>query len=131
MKVGDGTYRGEPVPLPIEILDLVVQRIIQDHEFEAQQSLWACCLVSKDWYSTSVSELYARPNLTPRNFDLFARTICPPLKARKSRTGLENFIKLLDMRQIAYESSNSTTARLINRTRASLEGFVSPAVSFR
>ncbi|OAP56768.1 hypothetical protein AYL99_08880 [Fonsecaea erecta] len=39
-------------------------------------------------------------------------------------------IKHLDMRGIAYDSSNSLTARLIFRTKLSLESFASPAVTF-
>jgi hypothetical protein len=39
-------------------------------------------------------------------------------------------IKHLDMREIAYESSNSLTSRLINRTKSSLESFLPPAVTF-
>ena len=77
-----------------------------------------------------ITQLYHHPRISPRNFDLFARTVCPPLKARKARVGIEGMIKHLDMRAIAYESSNSLTSRLINRTKSSLESFVPPAVTF-
>ncbi|KIW75549.1 hypothetical protein Z517_10291 [Fonsecaea pedrosoi CBS 271.37] len=39
-------------------------------------------------------------------------------------------ISYLDMSRLAYDSSNSLTARLIFRTKLSLEGFASPAVTF-
>jgi hypothetical protein len=130
MKIGDPTYRGAEVRLPVEVITMITAHIASCNSFDSQKSLWACCLVSKSWYAASISHLYYRPHLSPRNFDLFARTICPPLKARKARVGIEDMIKHLDMREIAYESSNSLTSRLINRTKSSLESFLPPAVTF-
>ncbi|KIW71480.1 hypothetical protein PV04_03640 [Phialophora macrospora] len=130
MKIGDPTYRGAEVRLPVEVIAMITAHIASYNELDSQKSLWACCLVSKSWYAASVSHLYYRPRLSPRNFDLFARTICPPHKARRARVGIEDMIRHLDMREIAYESSNSLTSRLINRTKSSLQSFLPPAVTF-
>ncbi|KAL6242625.1 hypothetical protein RBB50_010271 [Rhinocladiella similis] len=130
MKVGHGGYRGSEVPLPIEVLNLILSYTATLHDHLTQYTLWACCLVSRSWYAASVSHLYAHPLLGNRNFDKFARTICPPVSAHKPKIGLENFITRLDMSGLAYESSKSLTARLLRRTRNSLESFAAPAVTF-
>ena len=130
MKIGDPTYRGAEVALPIEVISIVTAQVAARRRHDSQKSLWACCLVSKSWYAASILQLYCRPHLSSRNFDLFARTVCSPVGARKVSAGLEKFIKHLDLRKIAYESSKSLTARLINRTRFSLESFWSPAITF-
>ena len=77
-----------------------------------------------------MKHLYERPNLTPRNFGEFARTISPPVSARARRIGLEDFVQHVDMGGLAYESRKSTTSRLLSRTKNSLVSFVAPAVSF-
>ena len=130
MKIGDGKYRGAEVHLPTEILSLIATFIASTYEWGNQRSLWACCLVSQAWYAACITHLYHRPRLGVRNFGMFARTVCPALNVRRARVGVEDMIKILDMRQIAYESSNSLTSRLLNRTKSSLECFVPPAVTF-
>lgn len=130
MKIGDGTYRGQEVPLPPEILSLIAIYVASDYEYDTQKSLWAGSLVSHAWYAAFTSHLYNHPHLGPRNFDLFVRTISPLQKTRTARIGLENLIKHLDMHLIAYESSPSITARLINRSKSSLETFLPPSVTF-
>ncbi|KIW17368.1 hypothetical protein PV08_04562 [Exophiala spinifera] len=130
MKVGHGGYRGSEVPLPVEVLNLILSYTSTLQDDETQYTLWACCLVSRSWYAASISHLYAHPLLGNRNFDKFARTICPPVSAHKPKIGLENFITRLDMSGLAYESSKSLTARLLRRTRNSLESFAAPAVTF-
>ncbi|EXJ63577.1 uncharacterized protein A1O5_11338 [Cladophialophora psammophila CBS 110553] len=130
MKIGDPTYRGAQVHLPLEVATLIMAYVASGHDPDTQTSLWACCLVSKTWYAASVPHLYNRPFLSSWNFDLFTRTICPAAQPRRSRVGLENMIKHLDMSRLAYESTNSLTARLINRIKSSLESFATPAVTF-
>lgn len=130
MKIGDPVYRGEQVHLPLEVIGFITAYIASSHDLDSQSLLWSCCLVSKSWYAASIGHLYCRPLLSSRNFDLFARTLCPPVGVRKHHVGLERFIKHLDMSRLAYESSNSLTARLLNRTKSSLESFSSPAVTF-
>lgn len=115
--------------LPVEIIINIVHQIAR---FTASTpTLWSCCLVSHDWYGVAVPYLYKYPRLVNKNFDLFARTICPPIAAHVRRIGLEGFVKRLDMGRLAYESTNSLTARLIGRIGQSLENFVAPPVSFR
>ncbi|KIW57172.1 hypothetical protein PV05_05763 [Exophiala xenobiotica] len=130
MKVGDPVYRGSEVHLPVEVLSYILSYVASFHDLKAQSTIWACCLVSRSWYAASVSHLYAHPLLDNRNFDKFARTLCPPISSHKPRVGLENCIKHLDMGGLAYESSKSLTARLIRRTRNSLLSFAAPAVTF-
>ncbi|KAL2419335.1 hypothetical protein ABEF95_009789 [Exophiala dermatitidis] len=177
MKVGDPTYRGEPVPLPVEIVWQIASHIrhssyspfeldfasghgsrgSQHADFGslllAQKTLWACCLVCRSWYTASIEHLYNRPLLNNRNFDLFVRTIAPSSSTTyapsspkstascssssshqnprpRRRVGLEKLIKHLDMSGLSYESSKSLTARLIRRTKDSLEGFAAPAITF-
>lgn len=117
--------------LPDEILDLIVSYVrLGSSPNAVQRYLWTCCLISRDWYAAAIKHLYAQPILYSRNFDLFARTLSPPLSSRSRRIGLENFVTCLDMGGLAYESKKSTTSRLISRTKASLMEFVAPAVSF-
>ncbi|KIX10288.1 uncharacterized protein Z518_01370 [Rhinocladiella mackenziei CBS 650.93] len=130
MKIGDPVYRGAERHLPVEVIGLISDYIASTHNLLTQRTLWACCLVSKAWYSVFVGMLYHHPLLSSRNFDKFARTICPPVNSRKRRIGLGNFVNQLDMSQLAYESSKSITARLLRRTRNSLTWFASPAVTF-
>jgi hypothetical protein len=130
MKVGDPVYRGSQVHLPVEVLSYILSFVASFHDLKIQSTIWACCLVSRSWYAASISHLYAHPLLDNRNFDKFARTLCPPINSHKPRVGLENFIKHLDMGDLAYESSKSLTARLIRRTRNSLLSFAAPAVTF-
>jgi hypothetical protein len=130
MKIGDPVYRGNEVSLPAEILDSIIWELAADHELLSQAALWSCCLVSKSWYAATISFLYRHPVLNTRNFDEFVRVICPSVSARKSRAGLEDLVKILDMSSLAYSSSKSVTARLLSRTRKSIESFSSPAVTF-
>lgn len=157
MKVGDPIYRGDPVPLPVEVVGQIasytnpatgpgwgtgldsastLSHTSRDMLLLSQRTLWACCLVSRSWYTASVEHLYNRPLLNNRNFDLFVRTIAPSpsmtsnSSRRKPRLGLEKLIKHLDMSGLSYESSKSITARLIRRTKDSLESFAAPAITF-
>lgn len=115
--------------LPVEIIGNIVQHIA--HSARSTPILWSCCLVSRDWYRAAVPYLYRYPRLVNKNFDLFTRTLCPPISAHVRKVGLEGFVQRLDMGSLAYESSNSLTARLIGRVAQSLKYFVAPPVSFR
>lgn len=117
--------------LPQEVLNLIINYIRLDRsQNAAQRDLWSCCLVSRDWYTSTVKHLYEAPLISSRNFAEFARTLSPPLAARARRAGLEYLVQHLDMGSLAYESKKSTTSRLISRTKTSLRSFVAPAVSF-
>jgi len=131
MKIGGNASDAPEVHLPIEVINNILAFIrLNRNRVQQRHTLWACCLVSKSWYSAAISSLYEAPLLSNKNFDKFARTICPPVNSHVRRIGLENFIHRLDMGKLAYESSKSLTARLLRRTRQSLELFVAPAVSF-
>lgn len=121
-------YRVQP---PQEILAVIISWVRTfPLEKDRRRTLWSCCLLAKAWYSSAISSLYESPHLSNRNFDKFARTLCPPVNSHVRNVGLESFVYHLDMGHLAYESSKSLTARLLRRTRISLDTFVAPAVSF-
>lgn len=130
MKIGIGQLPGTPVPLPIEIIEDIVAYIGQEeHDKARQRNLWSLCLISREWYSVTVKHLYRCPLLGVRNFDLFARTICPPVNSRGRAIGLEDLVTELHLGDLAYVTSSSMTARLLRRTKRSLVTFVSPSHS--
>jgi hypothetical protein len=129
MKTGESlATQGLEVQLPIEIIIQIVSYLPSGSL--GQRSIWACCLVSRQWYSAAISKLYERPRLTGQNFDKFAVVICLPINAHIRRTGLEHHVKHLDLSCVAYESSNSQTAWLLRRIGPTLEAFIAPATSF-
>ena len=131
MKIGPFAST-EPLPLlPTEIIEHIIAYLdlLQDVTFR-QRTIWACCLLSRSWYTGAIKTLYRSPVLTGRNFDLFTRTICPPVHSNARAIGLEALVVDLDMGSLAYESTKSLTARMLRRTHKSLETFVAPAVSF-
>ncbi|RMD42939.1 hypothetical protein DV735_g2217, partial [Chaetothyriales sp. CBS 134920] len=131
MKIGPSPASFQLPALPAEIIYRTVGFLNQiEDRAERQRSVWASCLVSQAWYSASVVLLYHQPLLTGRNFDLFVRTICPPLRSPTRAIGLERLVVDLDMGGLAYESSNHLTARLLRRTGLSLKAFVAPARTF-
>ena len=123
MKIGDPNADRPEVQLPIEVVELIIS-------FTTRKSAWACCLVSHQWYSATIAKLYERPRLDRSNFDKFAATICPPVNAHVRRIGLEHHVKHLNMSAVAYESTNSLTARLLRRVGPSLDVFIAPPTSF-
>lgn len=127
MKIGDPTYHGAEVVLPAEVIDLIGIHVMQSDQY--QSSLASCCLVNRPWYASFISRLYAYPIITQRNFEYFARTLSSPV-TKKTKVGLEQFVKRLDLSSIAYESTKSLTARLLGRVKESLEFFASPAITF-
>ena len=131
MKIGPFTSFHPLPPLPTETIEHIITYfdLLQDVILR-QRSLWACCLLSRSWYAGTVKTLYRTPVITGRNFDKFSRTICPPVHSKTRAVGLENLVADLDMGTLAYESTKSLTARLLRRTRNSLETFIAPAVSF-
>lgn len=132
MKIGPGRIPGQPVALPIEIIEVIVAYVGQQKQktcYARQADLWALCLVSHEWYAATIKELYRHPSLGSRNFDLFTRTICPPLNSRGRALGLEEFITELHMGDLAYVTSSSMTARLLRKTKNSLIFFAAPSQS--
>ncbi|PKY06556.1 F-box domain protein [Aspergillus campestris IBT 28561] len=118
--------------LPTEIVVLIVSLAAgSSGETQRQSTLYACCLVSQQWYSAAVSFLYRKPRLkTGRSFAKFTRTVAPPLGERKSKLNLGEFVHRLDLGSLVHESSKSLTARLLGRIKTNLESFVAPSLSF-
>ncbi len=116
------------VRLPVEILSHVISYIPSGSV--GQSTAWACCLVSRQWYSAAISKLYEKPRLAGHNFEEFAALICPPVNTHIRRIGLEHYVTHLDVSGVAYESTNSLTARLLGRVGPTLRDFIAPATSF-
>jgi F-box-like len=132
MKIGSPINPEAYVHLPSEVLQYIF--FFLQRGTDSQRNLWACCLVSRQWYSAALPSLYESPCLQSWNFENFISIICPPVSVRGRRTSIEreiaHYVKHLDMSRLAYESSNSTTARLLSRVKSNLETFIAPAKSF-
>lgn len=121
------------IHLPTEILVLIVSFAASNEDDDArrQSTMYACCLVSPQWYSVAVAFLYERPRLDKGlSFKKFTDTVCPPIAARKSKLNLGNLVRRLDLSGLVHHSSNSLTARLLGRVKENLEVFIAPSVSF-
>ena len=114
--------------LPTEVISNILSFI--PHSTTSQPTLWSLCLLSRSYYSATIARLYASPNLTPRNFDLFVRIICPSINASIRTTPLSSLVKTLDMSQLVHNSSKSLTARILGRLKGNLETFIAPQASF-
>ncbi|KAK7515589.1 hypothetical protein IWZ03DRAFT_348914 [Phyllosticta citriasiana] len=118
------TYAHLPTELLLEVLDYI------PHDSTSQPTLWAFCLVNHQWYNTAIRRLYERPHLYGKNYDFFVRTICPSVNLHVKKSDLAGLVRVLDLRSIVHQSSKSMTARLLGRTKSSLEAFVAPQASF-
>jgi hypothetical protein len=96
----------------------------------SQSTLWACTLVSRAWYASSIARLYNYPHITPTNFSSFVSTICPSKNARIRHTPLSALVLHLDMSELVHNSSRSLTARLLGRLKGNVEEFIAPQASF-
>ena len=96
----------------------------------AQHSLYACTLLSRQWFQIAVPFLYEHPNLEGNVFDPFVKAICPSINLHVKDTPLARLVKVLDMGRLVHQGSKSITARLLGRVKENLEEFVAPQVSF-
>jgi hypothetical protein len=71
----NAVWLGEPIYLPDEIIFQVIEFLARGHQ--AQSSLAAVCLLSRQWYSAAIPYLYRCPELYGNNFEKFERSICP------------------------------------------------------
>ena len=117
-----------PLHLPSEIIALILTHIPRTQN--SQPTLWACTLISRSFYHASTPLLYHRPYITPHNFSLFVRTICPSKNAHITPTPLSLLVHRLDMGALVHNSSKSLTARLLGRLKGNIEQFVAPQASF-
>ncbi|KAF2007539.1 hypothetical protein P154DRAFT_420395 [Amniculicola lignicola CBS 123094] len=97
---------------------------------EGQHVLAAFCLVSRQWYDIAIDHLYADPYLSGSAYALFVRTICPSINLHIRKSALASLVRTLDLSHIVHQGNKATTARLLARTKASLEVFVAPQASF-
>lgn len=116
------------VLLPPEIISQILSFIPRREN--TQSTFWACCLVSRAWYSASISLLYNRPYLNGGNFAEFVRTVCPSKNAHIRQSTLAVLVRKLDMGELVHNASRSLTARLLGRLKGNIEEFVAPQASF-
>ncbi|KAF2709825.1 hypothetical protein K504DRAFT_432796 [Pleomassaria siparia CBS 279.74] len=113
-----------PDELLLQILDFIPKS-------PANQSTVATfALVSRQWYNVSIPRLYKAPFLYGGSYELFIRTVCPSVLAHIKRSELAGHVKVLDLSHIVHQGNKSTTARLLGRTKTSLEVFIAPQASF-
>jgi hypothetical protein len=122
------TEPSREIPLPPEIITRVLEYL--PRRATMQGTLWACTLVSRIWYTSSIALLYERPYLTGGNFSAFVQTICPSKNAHIRPSSLSILVKHLDMSSLVHNSSRSLTARLLGRLKGNLEQFIAPQASF-
>jgi len=118
----------QEILLPVEVIIQIVSYI--PRRASEQKTLWACCLVSRTWYSATVPLLYKRPYLGGGNFQNFVTTVCPSKNAHIRRSQLACFVQTLDMGELVHDGSKSLTARLLGRLKGNLIEFTAPQASF-
>lgn len=149
ISLGSRTEHSEPRYanyLPDELLLEVLHYITQDTA--SQPTLASFCRVSWQWYNVGIRKLYEAPVLVGSSYDLFVRTVCPSLNAHIKKSDLAGLgiippsltsplasltqpvVKVLDLSVIVHQGNKATTARLLNRTKPSLERFAAPQASF-
>jgi hypothetical protein len=114
--------------LPTEIISHILSYIPRQEA--TQSTFWACTLVSRAWYSSSIGILYERPYLHGGNFSQFATTVCPSKNAHIRLSALATLVRRLDMGELVHNSSKSLTARLLGRLKGNIVEFVAPQASF-
>lgn len=119
---------GREILLPSEIISHIISYIPRREN--TQSTFWACCLVSRTWYSASIALLYDRPYLNGGNFAEFVRTVCPSKNAHIRHSTLAILVRRLDMGELVHNASRSLTARLLGRLKGNIEEFVAPQASF-
>ncbi|KAM0718077.1 hypothetical protein Q7P37_006409 [Cladosporium fusiforme] len=122
-------WTGEPIYLPDEVVLQVLEYLAAEGH-NAQGSLAAVCRLSHQWYSAGVPYLYRYPDLYGNNFDMFIKSICPSINLHVRKSPLSKLVKVLDMSRLVHQGSKSVTARLLGRTKESLEVFRAPQASF-
>ncbi|KAF2192498.1 hypothetical protein K469DRAFT_717041 [Zopfia rhizophila CBS 207.26] len=114
--------------LPDELLLEILSYLSPGRDF--QSTLASFCLVCKQWYNVGISLLYESPYLAGRSYDLFVQTICPSINAHILKSELAGLVKELDLSHIVHQGNKAITARLLGRTKQSLEVFIAPQASF-
>ncbi|KAF2034431.1 hypothetical protein EK21DRAFT_56775 [Setomelanomma holmii] len=116
--------------LPDELL-LEILESFDGWETNARQSTLAHFSgVNRQWYDVAIQRLYDSPYLSGGSYELFVRTVCPSVLAHIKPSALAGLVKTLDLSNIVHNSTKSTTARLLGRTKSSLQVFIAPQASF-
>lgn len=118
----------QEILLPLEIISHILSYI--PHRADTQSTFHSCTLVSRLWYSASISLLYDRPYLNGANFNAFVTTVCPSKNAHIRQSALAPLVRRLDMGGLVHNSSRSLTARLLGRMKGNILEFVAPQASF-
>ncbi|APA08780.1 hypothetical protein sscle_04g035500 [Sclerotinia sclerotiorum 1980 UF-70] len=124
-------YRKAPsqeILLPLEVISHILSYI--PRRADTQSTFYSCTLVSRVWYSASISLLYERPYLSGGNFNAFVTTVCPSKNAHIRQSALAPLVRRLDMGELVHNSSRSLTARLLGRMKGNIIEFVAPQASF-
>lgn len=82
-------------------------------------------IVCRAWYVMSMPLLYAKPELTSRNFNKFINSV---IIDRKKTYG--QFIRDLDLSTILQSGKNSYVSKLLRRCSSGLQRFTAPQTSF-
>ncbi|KAH7078577.1 hypothetical protein FB567DRAFT_477378 [Paraphoma chrysanthemicola] len=116
--------------LPDELLLEIIALIELWEIKERQPSLARFCAVNRQWYDVGIQRLYDSPYLPGGRYELFVRTVCPSVLAHIKPSALAGLVRVLDLSYIVHNSTKSTTARLLGRTKSSLQTFIAPQASF-
>ena len=114
--------------LPLEIIESILSHISPSDT--SQPTLHACTLVSRGWYSAAIGLLYETPRIRGKNYDSFAKSICPSINAHIRKNGLAALVRSLDLSRLVHHGSKSLTARLLGRVKGNIEEFIAPQASF-
>lgn len=96
----------------------------------SQTTLAVCARISHAWYAATTPLLYSSPHLAGWNYEKFVHTVCPSINAHVRASPLSSLVNVLDLSRLVHQGSKSMTARLLGRTKGSLEVFVAPQASF-
>ncbi|SMQ56215.1 unnamed protein product [Zymoseptoria tritici ST99CH_3D7] len=122
------TWTKKPVYLPDEILVQILDYVARFHD--SQYTLASCCRLSRQWFSAAVPLLYRRPQLYGKNYGPFVGTICPSKNLHVRESPLAELVKVLNMSALVHQGSKSELARLLGRTKYSLEEYTAPQTGF-
>ena len=118
--------------LPLEIANQIVSYLSSGLHYTTadQESLRACTLISRTWYSAAIGLLYEHPLILGKKYEQFVRSICPSINTHVRKNGLADLVKVLDLGRLVHHGSKSTTARLLGRVKQNIEVFVAPQATF-